>query len=84
MAGPLLAISLRVLNTCNFEKLAKVRSFKEHSCAILSSFKIMIIFNITSAEIKTKSADVLLKMIVILKDLRIAQWTDFSFESVLQ
>ena len=26
--------------------------------------KIMIIFNITSAEIKTKSADVLLKMIV--------------------
>jgi hypothetical protein len=33
----------------------------------------MIIFNITSAEIKTKSADLLLKMIMILKELRIAQ-----------
>ena len=50
---------------------AKVRSFLEHSCAIVSSFKIVIIFNNTSAEIKTKSADVLLKMITILKELRI-------------
>ena len=33
----------------------------------------MIIFNNTSAEIKTKSANVLLKMIIILKELRIAQ-----------
>ena len=33
----------------------------------------MIIFNNTSAEIKTKSADVLLNMITILKELRIAQ-----------
>ena len=40
---------------------------------ILLSFKIMIIFNITSAEIKTKSADVLLKIIIILKEMRIAQ-----------
>ena len=47
----------------------KVRSFSEHSCAILSSFKIVIIFN----KIKTKSADVLLKMITILKELRIMQ-----------
>ena len=31
----------------------------------------MIIFNIISAEIKTKSADVLLKMITILKELSI-------------
>ena len=31
---------------------SKVRSFLEHSCAILSSFKIVVIFNITSAEIK--------------------------------
>ena len=53
--------------------LPKVCSFLEHSCAILSSFKIVIIFNITSAEIKTKSADVLLKIISILKNLRIAQ-----------
>ena len=38
----------------------KVRSFWEHSCTILSSFKIVIIFNIciTSAEIKTQSDDV--------------------------
>ena len=48
-----------------------------------SSFKIVIIFNNTSAEIKTKSADVLLKIITILKELRIAQlcskneWTLF-------
>ena len=33
----------------------------------------MNIFNNTSAEIKTKSADVLLKMIIILKERRIAQ-----------
>ena len=51
----------------------KVRPFLEHSCAILSSFKTVIIFNNTSAEIKTKSADVLLKMIKSLKELRIAQ-----------
>ena len=53
--------------------VAKGRSFKEHSCAILSSIKIIIIFNNTSAEIKTKSADALLKMIIILKELRIVQ-----------
>ena len=33
----------------------------------------MVILNIPSDEIKTKSADVLLKMITILKELRIAQ-----------
>jgi hypothetical protein len=33
----------------------------------------MIIFNNTSAEIRTKSADVLLKKIMILIELRIAQ-----------
>jgi hypothetical protein len=33
----------------------------------------VVIFNISSAEIKTKSADVLLKMTTILKELRIAQ-----------
>ena len=51
---------------------AKVRLFLEHSCAILSSFKIVIIFNDTSAEIKTKSTDVLLKIVTILEELRIA------------
>ena len=40
---------------------------------MLSSFKIKIIFNNTSAEIKTKSADVLLKMTTILKEMRTAQ-----------
>ena len=33
----------------------------------------MVIFNTPSAEIKTKSADVLLKITTILKELRIAQ-----------
>jgi hypothetical protein len=43
-------------------KDTEVRSFLEHNCAILSSFKIVIIFNNTSAKIKTKLADVLLKL----------------------
>ena len=51
----------------------KVSSFLEHSCAILSSFKIVIIFDDTLAEIKTKSADVLLKIIKISKELGIVQ-----------
>ena len=49
----------------------KVRSLLEHSCAILISFKIVVIFNTTSA--KSKSADVILKMTTILKEMRIAQ-----------
>ena len=48
-------------------------------CAILISFKIVVIFNTTSADIKTKSADVILKMTTILKEMRIVQlflkWT---------
>ena len=65
---------------------AKVCLFLEHSCAILSSFKIVIIFNNTSAEIKTNSADILLEIITISKELKIAQlcflkWTDFSPKS---
>ena len=51
----------------------KVRSLLEHSCAILISFKIEVIFNIKSADIKTKSADFILKMTTILKEMRIAQ-----------
>ena len=38
----------------------------------------MIIFNITSAEIKTKSTDVLLKMILTLKKLRIVQLCSYN------
>ena len=33
------------------------------------SFKIVVIFNTTSAEFKTKSADAILKMITILKEM---------------
>ena len=47
----------------------KVRPFLEHSCASLSSFKIVVISNI----IKTNSVDVVLKKTTILKKLRIAQ-----------
>jgi hypothetical protein len=47
--------------------------FLDRSCAILSCFKIVVIFDNTSAEIKTKSADVLLKMTTILKELGIVQ-----------
>ena len=46
----------------------KFRSFLDR-CAILSSLKIMIIFNNASADIKTKSANILLKMIIILSEL---------------
>ena len=47
--------------------------FLDRSCAILSCFKIVVIFDNTSAEIKTKSADALLKMTTILKELGIVQ-----------
>ena len=49
-------LEMCILNGLKKSNHVKVRSFFEHSCAILSSFKIVIIFNITSAEIKTKSA----------------------------
>ena len=39
----------------------------------LISFKVLLLFNITSADIKTKSADVVLKTTTILKEMRIAQ-----------
>ena len=45
---------------------SKVRSLTEHSCAILISFN-------KNSEIQTKSADVILKMTTILKEMRIAQ-----------
>ena len=52
---------------------SKVRLFLDRSCAILSSFKVVVIFNNTSVEIKTKSADLLLKVTTILKELMISQ-----------
>ena len=53
------------------QKVDKVCSLLEHTCAILSSFKILVIFKNTSADFVLISADVLLKMIIILKELRI-------------
>ena len=53
--------------------MVRIKFLLEHSCAILISFKIVIIFNTTSADIKTKSADVILKMTTILKEMRISQ-----------
>ena len=58
--------------------MPKVRSFLEHSFAILISFK--IVSNITSAEIKTKSADVQSK---ILKELRMVQLWSKNEQSLL-
>ena len=57
---------------CKSEEIHKVRSFQEHICTILSSFKIVITFNNTSADFVVISAHVLLKMITFLKELRIA------------
>ena len=48
----------------NIDYNIKVRWFSEHSSAILS------FINNTSAEIKTKSVDILLKMIIIMIELR--------------
>ena len=45
----------------------KVRLFLDRSCAILSSSKIVVIFNNTSADFVLISADVLVKMTTILK-----------------
>ena len=53
--------------------LLKSVHFKNTDFRILISFKIVVIFNTTSADIKTKSADVILKMTKILKEMRIAQ-----------
>ena len=51
----------------------KVSSFYQDRCAILISFKIVVVFNTTSADIKTKSADVILKTTTILIEMRTSQ-----------
>ena len=67
----------RCFNRCIFkhstEVSSKVCSLLEHSCAILISFKTVVIFNIISADFVLMSADVVLKMTTILKEMRIAQ-----------
>ena len=45
----------------------KVRSFLEHSRAILSSFKIVVIFNNTSADFVLISADVNCNVIFLIR-----------------
>ena len=51
----------------------KVSSFYQDRCAILISFKIVVVFNTTSVNIKTKSADIVLKTTTTLKEMRISQ-----------
>ena len=51
----------------------KVCSFYEGSCRILISFKIVVVFNTTSADFVLMSADVVLKTTTILKEMMIAQ-----------
>ena len=50
----------------------RIRISSLHSYAILISPKTMTIFHNTSADIKTKSADVILKMVIVLSEMRIA------------
>ena len=45
---------------------------------MLIYFKIVVIFNITSTDFVLMSADVVLKMTTILKEMRVKKWTDFS------
>jgi hypothetical protein len=61
------------LSSPNKSAAAKVRFFLDHCCAILSSFKILVIFNNTSADFVWISADGILKMTTILKELMIVQ-----------
>ena len=60
----------------------KVRSFLDHSCVILISFKIVVIFNMTSADFVLISVDVVQKMTTILKEMRIAQLLSKSERSL--
>ena len=61
-----------------FKKTNKVLSLLEHSCAIIISFKIVVIFNITSADFVLMSANVVLKMTTFFKEMRIAQLLSIS------
>ena len=69
--------------------LSKVRSFWEHSFVVLSSIRIMIIFNNTSADFVLISADVLLKIIICNFDKTEDRATvfrkliDFSFKNII-
>ena len=53
--------------------MCKVCSFQDHRGTILISFKIVVIFNIISADFVLMSADFVLKITTILKEMKIAQ-----------
>ena len=55
------------------KSITKVSSLLEHSYVVLISFKIVFIFNITSADLVLMSADVVFRMTKILKEMKIAQ-----------
>jgi hypothetical protein len=59
-----------ILSQLPKSRVVKVRPLLEYSC---SWFKIMVIFNIKSVDFIFISADVILKMAIILNQLRIAQ-----------
>ena len=58
--------------------MKKSKFVLEDICAILISLKIVVVFNITSADVKKKSAGVVLKTTTILKKHDILKWTDFN------
>ena len=64
-----------LLKSVHFKKTVARSSF--------ISFKIVVIFNTTSAEIKTKSADVILKKTTILKEMRIVQMCSLNEQSLV-
>ena len=59
----------QTVKNAEVQKSAKAGSLLEHSCAILNSFKIVVIFNNTSPDFVLISTDVLLKMTTILKEM---------------
>ena len=64
---------MSIILSNNFQLIITYLVTKVHLFLDRSSFKIVVIFNNTSAEIKTKWANVSSKMTMILKETRIAQ-----------
>ena len=56
----------------------------DHSCTILLSFKIVVIFNIKSVDFVLMSADVVLKMTRILREMKIEQLWSKSGRTLLK
>ena len=66
------------------EGWSKVRSLLEHSCVVLITFEIVVIFNIISGDFVFMSADVILKMTTILKQMRIKQLCSKSERTLIK